>query len=252
MIEISGLSHAIGGAPILSDIDLTLPRGGITALIGPNGAGKSTLLHLIARLMPVQRGRIVIDGADLAATDTRALARRIAILPQNSGVPARLTVRDLVAFGRWPHHRGRPGPADEAAVAAALDAFGLGPLAARFLDELSGGQQQRAHVAMAHAQETDWLLLDEPLNNLDPRHARDLMARLHALSRGGGRSVVVVIHEVNYAAAWADHLVALKDGRVLAAGAREGLLTAGLMADLYDMEAAVGDIGGRQVVLHHR
>lgn len=136
----------------------------------------------------------------------------------------------------------------------AITTFGLAPLAGRYMDELSGGQQQRAHVAMAHAQRTDWLLLDEPLNNLDPHHARDLMARLHAMSRPGPamRSVVIVVHEVNYAAAWADHVVAMKDGSIAAAGAREQVMTAALMAQLYDFSCPVLQLDERQVVLHHR
>lgn len=254
MIRITGLNHRIGGAAILNGVDAVIPKGGITALIGPNGAGKSTLLHLIARLLPLQSGRIQVDGIDLARADTADLARRVAILPQNTGIPARLTVADLVAFGRWPHHRGRPGADDRRVIEEAISTFGLAPLAGRYMDELSGGQQQRAHVAMAHAQQTDWLLLDEPLNNLDPHHARDLMARLHAMSRPGPgtRSVVIVVHEVNYAAAWADHIVAMKDGRIVTAGKRETVMTEALMAQLYDIASPVLQMGERQVVLHHR
>ncbi|GAB1361021.1 ATP-binding cassette domain-containing protein [Rhodobacter sp.] len=200
MISVEGVSHRIGAAQILSDIALTLPAGKITALIGPNGAGKSTLLSLIARLSAVQAGRITVEGLDVALAPTGDLAKAMAILPQHAGVASRLRVRELVAFGRWPHHRGRPTPQDHALVKVAMEQMALAGLADRFLDELSGGQRQRAHLAMAFAQSTNWLLLDEPLAALDMAHARSLMQELARL-RDAGRSVVMVLHEVNHAAA---------------------------------------------------
>ena len=251
MIEIEGVQHRIGPARILSDIALRLPQGKLTALIGPNGAGKSTLLRLIARLEPLQGGRIRVEGQDITTTPTEALARSMAIMVQHNSLASRLRVRELVGFGRWPHHQGRPRSADRAAVEGALDAFGLRPLAERFMDELSGGQAQRAFLAMTFAQDTGWLLLDEPLNNLDVAHARALMARLARLVRETGRSVVTVVHEVNYAAAWADHVVAMKDGRIVAEGPAEEVLTESLLSSLYDTPVEVSRHDGRPLVLHH-
>lgn len=250
MIEIRTVNHRIGGAAILSDIHLTLPAGRITALIGPNGAGKSTLLSLIARLQPLQSGSIAVNGLDVTRSPTELLAQAMAILPQNAGVASRLRVRELVAFGRWPHHHGRPGPADHARVAEAVGRMGLEPLAERFLDELSGGQRQRAHLAMAFAQGTNWLLLDEPLAALDMAHARRLMQELAAL-RDGGKSVVMVLHEVNHAAAWADHVVALKAGRVVAQGTPQEVFCPAVLEPLYDMPLKVTEVAGRPMVLHH-
>ncbi|MFD1796570.1 ATP-binding cassette domain-containing protein [Paracoccus aurantiacus] len=251
MIRLSGVSHQIGGASILNDITADLPRGRLTALIGPNGAGKSTLLRLIGRLEPLQTGSIHIDDLDLARTPSAEIARRMAVLGQQTVIASRLRLSDLVAFGRWPHHQGRPRPQDRAITADALEAFGLTPLAHRFLDEVSGGQAQRAYLAMTFAQDTDWLLLDEPLNNLDMSHARSLMARLSQLVRASGKSVVVVLHEVNYAAAWADHIVALKDGRILAEGAPQDVLTENGLGALYDTPVMVTQHDGRPLVLHH-
>lgn len=250
MIKVQGVSHRIGKAPILTNISVTLPEGKITALIGPNGAGKSTLLSLMARLVPLQAGAISVGGLDVARAPTRALAQTMAILPQNAAVASRLRVRELVAFGRWPHHQGRPGPEDQALVQAALERMALGPLADRFLDELSGGQRQRAHLAMVFAQRTDWLLLDEPLAALDMAHARGLMQELAAL-RDVGRSVVMVLHEINHAAAWADHVVALKAGRIVAEGSPEVVFTPEVLGPLYDMELRVERFEGRPLVLHH-
>jgi iron complex transport system ATP-binding protein len=250
MIQIEGLSHRIGRADILKGIDLTLPKGQITALIGPNGAGKSTLLSLIGRLMPLQTGRITVDGADVTHTPTRDLARRMAILSQSNQIGSRLRVAELVGFGRWPHHQGRPGPLDEALVAAALHDMDLMPLAARFLDELSGGQRQRAFMAMTLAQGGDWLLLDEPLAALDMAHARSLMQKLVML-RGIGRSIVVVLHEVNHAAAWADHVVMMKAGGIMAQGTPDDVFTEPTLKALYDMELRVIEVESRPMVLSH-
>ena len=250
MIQTHGLSHDLGGAPILRDVTLALQPGRLTALIGPNGAGKSTLLRLMGRLDRPCRGRITVDGLDLSTTPTQALALRLAILGQQTAIASRLRVAELVGFGRWPHCHGRPGAADGEAVAEALAAFDLTPLADRFLDTLSGGQAQRALIAMTVAQDTPWLLLDEPLNNLDIAHAGQLMARLAALARAG-RGVVVVLHDINHAAAWADEVVALKDGRVHATGAVDAVLTPRVLSGLYDTPVEVIRHNGRPLVLHH-
>ena len=251
MIEIRNVSHAEGGTPILHDLTLRLPKGGVTAILGPNGAGKSTLLALMARLRPLQAGSIAYDGLDIAATSTETLARKLAILRQDSAVGSRLTVRDLVGFGRFPHHRGRPGPQDRAAVEAALGQFDLAPLAGRFTEELSGGQRQRALVAMAFAQATDYLLLDEPLNSLDMYYARMLMRVLRRLAAEHGRTVVVVLHEINYAAAHADWIVALKDGRVAVEGPAAEVFASASLSPLFGMEIPVERWHGRPVALHY-
>jgi iron complex transport system ATP-binding protein len=250
MIQIDKVSHYEGRAQILHDVSLTVPSGAVTALIGPNGAGKSTLLSLMARLRLLGAGRITVDGLDVARTPTAALALRMAILRQDGISDARLRVRDLVGFGRFPHHRGRPGPADRAAVAAAIAQFDLNDLSDRFIDALSGGQRQRALVAMVFAQGADHVLLDEPLNNLDMRHARQLMQRLRAAATGG-RAIVAVLHDINHAAAYADRIVALKDGRVFAQGPPDEIVTAPVLSALYDMPIAVRRIDGRQIALHH-
>lgn len=251
MIQIQSVSHQIGGTRILHDISANIPARRLTALIGPNGAGKSTLLRLIGRLEPLQSGQITVAGHDIARVPTAQLAKVMAILGQQNAIASRLRLRELVGFGRWPHHQGRPGPADRARVAEALEAFALTPLAGRFLDEVSGGQAQRAHIAMAFAQDTEWMLLDEPLNNLDMTHARSLMARLRALVDQQARGVAIVVHEVNYAAAWADHVIAMKDGRVMAEGPPDAVLTEATLSQLYDAPISVGRHAGRPLVLHH-
>lgn len=251
MIVIENLSKAYGPTPCVEGVDLTIAAGGVTSIIGPNGAGKSTLLSLVARLLDKDDGRISVDGLDIDRTKSEVLAQRLSILRQDNHIASRLTVRDLVGFGRYPWSHGRLTAQDHAKVAEAIGFLHLEDLADRFLDELSGGQRQRAHIAMVLCQDTDYVLLDEPLNNLDMSHARSLMARLRGLVDQGGRSVAMVVHEVNYAAAWADHVIALKDGRVMAEGPAEAVLTEEVLSRLYDTPIRVGRHLDRPLVLHH-
>lgn len=250
MIQISDVSHQISGLPILTDVTFTLPKGGITALIGPNGAGKSTLLSLMARLSKLQTGAIFFDGVDVSTTPTQVLAKRLSILRQDNSVSARLTVEDLVGFGRYPHHKGRPTAEDHRLIYAALEAMALIPLRARFLDELSGGQRQRAYVAMVLAQDTDYVLLDEPLNNLDMKHARQMMERLRETARDQGKSFVIVIHDINFAAAYADRIVALKNGRLHAIGTPKDIVTRPMLKQVFDLDIIVENIRNLPVAIH--
>lgn len=251
MITLDKLTVEKGGVPILKDISLSFGQGGITALIGPNGAGKSTLLHAIAGLAAPTAGTVQVEGLDMVRARPSERAHQLALLAQNERVTARLTVQDLVGFGRWPHHKGRPREVDRRKIAEAIRIFDLDALAGRQLDALSGGQRQRAFVAMAYAQETPWLLLDEPLSALDPRHARDIMDRLHRLSRPGPqqRSVVIVLHDLGVAARYADRIVALKDGRLVTSGARVLALTGEMLSDLFGTGLQIARVNGRDVVV---
>lgn len=249
MIRVDQVSHQIGGTPILHDISLEIPKGGITALIGPNGAGKSTLLSLMARLAVLQQGAIHIDEMQIGKVSDRELAKHLAIMAQSTHVSARLRVEELVSFGRYPWHRGRPGPRDNALVEAAIERFGLTPMRHRFLDEISGGQRQRAFVAMAFAQDTDYLLLDEPLNNLDIAGARGLMRLLRQMADEDGKTVVIVLHDINYAARFADRIIALHEGRLAAQGPASEVVTDALLRDVFGTDAEVSLVDGQPVVL---
>lgn len=251
MINIQNVSHTIGSQQILNDVSLDIPQGGITALIGPNGAGKSTLLSLMARLQPLTRGRIAYGGRDISSTPNAELAKILSILTQENSIMSRISVRDLLMFGRYPYHQGRPSENDRAVVAEALHAFELEPFAERYLTELSGGQRQRAMIAMVFCQQTDYVLLDEPLNNLDMYHARALMQLLRRLTHEHDRTTVVVLHDINQAAAYADYVVAMKNGRIAHQGTPEEVFTAAHIRDLFDMDVDVLDYQGKKLIVHH-
>lgn len=251
MIALKEISHQIGDTPILSNVSLNIPKGKITALIGPNGAGKSTLLNLMARQSDLQTGQIVMDTFNLAKLPQKELALRLAVVAQHVGVASRLRIRDLVSFGRWPQHHGRPQEADKQAIDAALEKFDLTTIQSRFVDEVSGGQRQRAFVAMAYAQDTDWLLLDEPLNNLDIRYAKSLMAHLRHMADHDGKSIVIVIHDLNYALATADYFIGLKEGQVRFAGETGTEVTSHSLSDLFDTEVSLETFQGKTFAVHH-
>ena len=200
-IELRGISKNYDGRHVLGPIDLTIEHGGVTALIGPNGAGKSTMLTIIGRLLDADSGRVTVGGLDVRHTKSKELARVVSILKQENHFMARLTVRQLVAFGRFPHSAGRLTETDERAIHAAIAFLDLAGLEHRFIDELSGGQRQRAFVAMVLAQDTDYVLLDEPLTGLDMRHGVAMMGQVRAAAAALGKTVVLVIHDVNFAAA---------------------------------------------------
>ncbi|MEM8702108.1 MAG: ATP-binding cassette domain-containing protein [Pseudomonadota bacterium] len=251
MIEIENVTFHHGRSRILNDVNLKIEKGGITALIGPNGAGKSTLFALMARLLPLQKGRVSFDGMDVATSGSQHLAKKLALLRQDTHVASRISVRDMVSFGRFPHHRGRPTDEDRMKVDQALVEFGLETLSDRFIDELSGGQRQRVLVAMAYAQDTDYLLLDEPLNNLDMHFARDLMHQLRDMADAHGKTIVVVLHEINYASAYADRIVALKDGKLVSHSTTAEFMTESNLSEIYDMPVRIQTVEGVTVALHH-
>ncbi|MFC6446689.1 iron ABC transporter ATP-binding protein [Shinella zoogloeoides] len=250
MIRIENVSFRHRATPVLHDVSLTIPKGGVVALIGPNGAGKSTLLSLVARLQPLQAGAISVDGLPVDTTPGRDLARVLAILRQDTAVASRLSVRELVGFGRFPHGRGRMTGEDHALVAAAIARFDLGDLSDRLIETLSGGQRQRALVAMAFAQGTDYLLLDEPLNNLDMYYARALMRALRTAADADGKTVVVVLHDINQASAHADRIVAMKGGRIVADGAPAEILDADTLEAVFGFRMRVETIAGTPFALH--
>ncbi|MEU3451093.1 ABC transporter ATP-binding protein [Streptomyces thermolilacinus] len=243
-VEISAreLTLGHGGEPVARGIGVTLAPGAVTALVGPNGSGKSTLLRALARLHTPDAGRIVLDGRDLAEYRPRELARKLSFLTQSPIVPAGVTVEELVAYGRHPHQGllGRGGgDEDREAVAWALDATNLRPLAERTLDRLSGGERQRAWIAMALAQRTGLLLLDEPTTYLDIRYQIEVLRLVRRLADEHGITVAVVLHELNQAAAFSDAMVVLAGGRIVACGPPAEALTEDTVRTAFQIDTTV-------------
>lgn len=251
MINISKVSHKIQQNTILNNINLSIPKGGITALIGPNGAGKSTLLSLMARLQPLQTGNISYDNHNLADTPNAEIAKILSILTQENSIHSRITVKDLLMFGRYPYHQGKPTQQDHQIVEQAISQFQLDNLANRYLTELSGGQRQRAMIAMVFCQSTEYVLLDEPLNNLDMYYARALMQLLKELTQEHQRTTIIVLHDINHASAYADHIIAMKNGEVAFTGSPEEVFTTDNIQELFNMDVDVIDHKGKKLIIHH-
>ncbi|VEH80038.1 iron ABC transport system ATP-binding protein [Corynebacterium kutscheri] len=228
---------------ILSDITIDIPDGSITALIGANGCGKSTLLKTIARFLDPTEGTVVLDGKEITDYSRRGLAQLLAVLPQSPIAPEGLSVRELVRFGRHPHRRllSRTDDDDERIIDAALNEAGMRELADRDVEQLSGGQRQRAWIAMALAQDTGILLLDEPTTYLDITHQHEVLRLLRSLNRNQGRTIIMVLHDLNQAARFADHIIALADGGVVAVGSPEEVITVETIREVFDLECAIID-----------
>lgn len=235
MITVEHLSKTYGARTALADVSTRFPARQLTSLIGPNGAGKSTLLMMIARLIAPSQGSILLDGRNIASLRIGDFAKRVATLRQSPDFNLRLTVEELVAFGRFPYSRGALTIEDRGAVDEAIAFLSLQPLRGAYLDELSGGQRQMAFLAMTIAQQTDCLLLDEPLNNLDIKHAVHIMRALRRLCDERGRTVILVVHDINFAANYSDHIVAMKNGAVHSAGAVREVVTEARLQDLYGL-----------------
>ncbi|WP_425860082.1 ABC transporter ATP-binding protein [Arthrobacter sp. TWP1-1] len=241
MITLTDVSKSYSNEVAIGPVTLQIPSGGITALVGPNGAGKSTLLTMIGRLLGLDAGVIDIAGYDVSSTSSKDLAKIVAILRQENHFVARLTVRQLVGFGRFPHSKGRLTADDEEVISRSIDFLNLNELENRYLDQLSGGQRQRAYVAMVLAQETDHVLLDEPLNNLDMKHSAQMMQLLHRAARELGRTIVIVLHDINFAGHYADHICAVKDGKVIEFGTPAQIMTDDVLSKVFDTPVTVID-----------
>ncbi|MBJ2246853.1 MULTISPECIES: ABC transporter ATP-binding protein [Pseudomonas] len=236
MISLSHVYKAYGNKHVLSDVSVQFPLGQVTSLIGPNGAGKTTLLMLIARLLAPTRGELLIGGRNLLEVPIRDYAKRVATLRQSPDFNLRLTVEELVAFGRFPYSRGALTAQDRQAIDEAIEFLSLQRLRLAYIDELSGGQRQMAFLAMTIAQQTDYLLLDEPLNNLDMKHAVQIMRALRRLCDEQGRTVILVVHDINFAANYSDHIVAMKNGSVHCRGPVTEVVTEARLRELFDLD----------------
>jgi len=258
-LSAESLRLAYGDRTVIDGLDLEVPPGRITAIIGANGCGKSTLLRALARLLTPTAGTVLLDGEPLRGRPSKEIARVLGLLPQSPIAPEGITVSDLVGRGRHPHQGllARWSEHDYEVVADALAATGTADLADRAVDELSGGQRQRVWIAMALAQETDVLLLDEPTTFLDVAHQVEVLDLLTDLNRDRGATIVMVLHDMNLAARYADHVFALRDGRIVASGAPGAVMSSDLIRDVFDLDCEVilDPVSGTPLVLprgrHH-
>lgn len=250
MITFENLTKVYAGTTVLGPVSGQIKAGGVTSIIGANGAGKSTLLTIIGRLLSPTTGAVQVGGLDVAHTPSATLAKKLAILRQDNHTTARLRVRELVAMGRFPHSKGRLTPNDHAAVDQAIEFTGLGSLADRFIDQMSGGQRQRAFIAMVLAQDAEVILLDEPLNNLDMRHSVQMMQQLRRAADELGRTVVMVMHDLNFAAAYSDDLMAMSDGQIVAHGPVDQIMSSRLLTNVFGTPVDVRDVAGQTTALY--
>lgn len=251
MIEIKNISKKYGHTTVVDNVSFSIPKGKITSLIGPNGAGKSTVLSIISRLIQKDHGEIIIEGKELGKWKSNDLAKKISILKQFNNVTVRLTIRELVSFGRFPYSKGNLSKEDWAFVDKAIKYMELDDIQDKYLDQLSGGQKQRAYIAMVIAQDTEYILLDEPLNNLDMKHSVQIMKVLRRLTEELNKTVIIVIHDINFASCYSDNIVALRDGKIVKQGPTCNIMQCEVLKDTYDMDINVTCHNDKQICLYY-
>lgn len=239
MIQLEQVQKSYSDNVQIGPINLDIPKAGFTSLIGPNGAGKSTTLMMIGRLLDLDAGQIQVAGMDVSSTKSKDLAKIVTILRQENHFVTRLTVRQLAGFGRFPYSKGRLTQEDERIISKYIDFLDLTELEHRYLDELSGGQRQRAYVAMVLCQETEYVLLDEPLNNLDIARSVQMMEYLRHVADEFGRTIVTVLHDINFAAKYSDRICAMKDGKIAAFGTVEEIMDADILSDIFETKLEI-------------
>ncbi|MBO1198780.1 ATP-binding cassette domain-containing protein [Staphylococcus simiae] len=252
MIHVDNLSKNIQNNSILKDITLDIHKGCLTSMIGPNGAGKSTLLSAICRLIDIDHGEVEVDGQLMSDYKNNDLSKKISILKQSNHTEMNITVEQLVRFGRFPYSKGRLTKEDHEAVNQALDILQLHDIKDRNIKTLSGGQRQRAYIAMTIAQDTEYILLDEPLNNLDMKHAVQIMQTLQMLAHNMNKAIVIVLHDINFASCYSDQIIALKNGQLVRSEAKDHVIKSDVLSDLYEMNIQIEEIRDQKICLYFK
>ncbi|HLT55324.1 MAG TPA: ABC transporter ATP-binding protein [Bacillota bacterium] len=250
MIEIKELTKRFGKKNVVDKVSLEIQPRAITSIIGPNGAGKSTLLSMVSRLLDADTGEVLLDQRTVNKWKSEEFAKRVSILKQSNYTNVRITVRDLISFGRYPYSKGRLTEEDKKHVEQAIDYMNLHDLQDQFIDELSGGQRQRAFIAMVIAQDTDYVLLDEPLNNLDMKHSVQIMKILRKLVDELGKTVVIVLHDINFASVYSDRIIALKNGKLVKNGPTKEIINSESLREIYDMHIPVQEQNGCRICVY--
>ena len=251
-IEIRNITKSYGSKKVVDDVSVTIPTGKITSFIGPNGAGKSTVLSIMSRLLNADSGEIYLNGELLNRKKSSDIAKQLAILKQTNNINLRLTIEDLVSFGRFPYSKGNLTQTDRTFIDNAIAYMDLDDIRHQYIDSLSGGQRQRAYIAMTLAQDTDYILLDEPLNNLDMKHSVQIMQVLRKLVTELNKTVVIVIHDINFASCYSDYIVAMKNGKLVQQGEVNHIMQSTVLQDIYDMSIPIQDIDDHKIAVYFR
>lgn len=251
MIKVDKATKKYGKKIVVDDVSIDIPKGQIISLIGPNGAGKSTLLGMISRTLDMEDGQVYIDDLSLSGWSSIELAKVMAIMKQSEHISIKVTVRDLIAFGRYPYSQGKLTKEDQRYIQEAIDYLDLHDMADRFIDELSGGQRQRAFIASIYAQNTDYILLDEPLNNLDIKHASNMLKLLKKLAHEQNKTIVIVIHDINFAASFSDHIILMDDGKVVSSGTVEEVMTPETLEKIYDIPFEIVHLNNKRYCMYY-
>ena len=251
MIKLKNITKHYGKKEVINNVNLELPQNKLIAFIGSNGAGKSTLISIISRTLAKDAGEVFIDDKELKNWNNSELSKRLSILRQSNHLNIRLTVRDLVSFGRYPHSQGKLTEEDEKFIDDSLSYLGLTDLQDRFLDELSGGQRQMAYIAMVIAQDTDYIFLDEPLNNLDMLHSVQIMKVLKRLVNELNKTVMIVIHDINFVSCYADYVIAMKNGQIVQDGDTKDIMNSPVLKEIYGMDIDIQNIDGKNICLYY-
>lgn len=250
MIEVRNLVKEYGNKKVVDNVSTKIRDRSITSFIGPNGAGKSTLLSMISRITHKNEGDILIEGKEIKKWNSGDLAKKISILKQSNHINIRLTIRELVSFGRFPYSQGNLTKEDKRYINEAIGYMRLDDIQHKYLDELSGGQRQRAYIAMVIAQNTDYILLDEPLNNLDMKHSVEIMKILRRLVDELGKTIAIVIHDINFASCYSDYIVALKDGKVVEEGNTEKIINKNILGNIYDLDFKIQNMENMKLCVY--
>lgn len=250
-MKVQELTKQYDGKTVVDGVSFEIPKGKVLSLIGPNGAGKSTVVGIISRLIARDAGLVDFEGQDIAKWKSKELSKRLAILTQSNQIQMKLTVRELVTFGRFPYSGGRTTAEDEAIVDQAISYMELNEMQDRFIDELSGGQRQRAMIAMVIAQDTEFVLLDEPTNNLDIYHATNTMKIVRRLCDELGKTVILVLHEINYAAFYSDYICAFVDGKIAKFGTVKEVMTKETLSQIYKVDFEIMEIEGKPLSIYY-
>lgn len=250
-MQVKELTKRYDGKTVVDAVTFEIPKGKVLSLIGPNGAGKSTVMGIISRLIARDAGLVDFEGRDIGKWKSKELSKRLAILTQSNNIQMKLTVEELVAFGRFPYSGGRTTPEDQRIVDQAISYMELDGFRDRFIDELSGGQRQRAMIAMVIAQDTEYVLLDEPTNNLDIYHATNMMRTVRKLCDELGKTVILVLHEINYAAFYSDYICAFVDGKIAKYGTVQEVMTKDVLSSIYNVDFEILEIEGKPLSIYY-